>query len=817
MQTEYSPPRAIAERLVGSSELDRVVVTKRKTESPPSYLGRATSRFLPPSLKKQTPTIRLEQQRHSPYPVESQQPAENMAVKQEPREDGSGGDAEQQQPQQQQLQQLQQPPVFETTPNEIKVELEPQRPETTTRVKNEIDSSSSGNQPHEELTTTTTSNSSDLSDNRPQAHVSEQHNESRRPAASRGRRKSRFVLKFHHQALPQEYLDHYEATQAAQEAAALLAASSSPSTPSSSATSPTNMANFPFAAGLGRPRIDEHLALKQFAAMQEAYSSINSNQVPSPTTIVGQQQQRVSPPRRSVISSVTTVHRPATPRYSTSQQRQPQQHPQPRPPMRYADLPYMGEITLENSKPRRGRKPKKADICHLIYKNYGQIVPGTPGLVGGQQQQQQQQQQLEPKLQDPVYQRTDVQNRISSLLEKRLTQEQRQAAAQKLRQQQLQLQLLLQQSEPLNLCLRDVEDASVEVPSDEEEDEPSTPGIVVGESSSSSAGGDEPTIQLPWATRNNHHNNNNSVNNNNDGQFVHPETVAALQSFYQHQQQQQQQRLLLEQRMKLKRAAAPTILQPQAQSTPAAVAAVAAMQMHVQPPPAKRKRSAIFIPPVPPENNNNPATEVSICKFKFTGGDKPSLQEKKSLSVDSGGNFRYYSGTGDKSMRGYEFFPRESLQQVPGGPTPALLKGTNTSPIGTGGITERRIVSAPSSPQDEVAAHRNKRKTRKSLQREKLEQTFKEKGFLIQTQQRDAAEGSTFCKFRRLRKFTRYLYRSWKDHLPDDVRELSAEQARVAAAAAAAAAAAMASNDNINDQMVVDRMPRQVEQPSAAM
>lgn len=56
--------------------------------------------------------------------------------------------------------------------------------------------------------------------------------------------------------------------------------------------------------------------------------------------------------------------------------------------------------------------------------------------------------------------------------------------------------------------------------------------------------------------------------------------------------------------------------------------------------PAKRKRSAIFIPPIPTENTTNPATEVSICKFKFTGGAKPSLQEKKMLSVDSGGNFR---------------------------------------------------------------------------------------------------------------------------------------------------------------------------------
>lgn len=40
----------------------------------------------------------------------------------------------------------------------------------------------------------------------------------------------------------------------------------------------------------------------------------------------------------------------------------------------------------------------------------------------------------------------------------------------------------------------------------------------------------------------------------------------------------------------------------------------------------KRKRSAIFIPPVPAENSTKSATEVSICKFKFTGGAKPSLQ-----------------------------------------------------------------------------------------------------------------------------------------------------------------------------------------------
>ena len=39
------------------------------------------------------------------------------------------------------------------------------------------------------------------------------------------------------------------------------------------------------------------------------------------------------------------------------------------------------------------------------------------------------------------------------------------------------------------------------------------------------------------------------------------------------------------------------------------------------------------------------AHQVSICKFKFTGGAKPSLEEKKMMSVDSGGHFRQDSPT----------------------------------------------------------------------------------------------------------------------------------------------------------------------------
>jgi hypothetical protein len=64
--------------------------------------------------------------------------------------------------------------------------------------------------------------------------------------------------------------------------------------------------------------------------------------------------------------------------------------------------------------------------------------------------------------------------------------------------------------------------------------------------------------------------------------------------------------------------------------------------------------------------------------------------------------------------------------------------------------------------------NRKKKSSNRSIQRAKLEKTFKEKGFLIQTQQLQSAEGATYCKFRQLRKFTRYLFRSWKDYLPTD-------------------------------------------------
>ncbi|CAH0393676.1 unnamed protein product [Bemisia tabaci] len=314
---------------------------------------------------------------------------------------------------------------------------------------------------------------------------------------SRSRRKSRWKLKFHHQALPPEYLDHYEASLSKQtlaNAAAMKAKSASNSSSSSSSSGPM---------GVGGVKM---MSTKKPDSCQ----------------------------------------------------------------VRYTDLPYMGEMTLDNARPRRGRKPKKADICHLIYKNYG-----------------------------------------TTILDE----------------------------EPLNLCLRDLNHSNSTAPSKVHP---------------------QPNPVKPCDIYN--------------GINLSP----GMRNF-------------------------PGFHIPEPQSTGPC-----------------------------PSNN-----EVSMCKFKFTGGPVPILQEKKMLSVDFTGNLKYSLG--------------------------------NSEPFK---CNQNRFVNNVTTPSvNNTSMNINKRKSRKSLAREKLEKTFKEKGFLIQTQQLESDQGATYCKFRQLRKFTRYLFRSWKHHLPGEVMD----------------------------------------------
>lgn len=496
-------------------------------------------------------------------------------------------------------------------------------------------------------------------------------------------------------------------------------------------------------------------------------------------------------------------------------------HTPPGRVVKYQDLPYMGEMTLDNSKPRRGRKPKKADICHLIYKNYGTIFPGTPkSLVDQEPTKKQNKSQKET----PV-QRTNVQNRIiSSLLEKRLTQESQRNKEILKGINRNTPNKVNDQEEPLNLCIRDLNQLKIRllrkhgnvyasdpvvnevksepVSDDDVEfvDEIPSPSLSVKAPDTSPSDAENSVMEPSMKSPDLNTAPGGYVYWPNAGVFIHPTAFQSQLLYY--------QKLAANGSYTLPSPCPEASVTPDVESPPSPelrklvpkhllrlqdkqdenevsvetrLKRVATQSSNT---PMKRKRSAIFIPPIPTENQTNPATEVSICKFKFTGGAKPSLEEKKMLSVDSGGNFRYYSGTGDKSMRGYEFFPRETLQQAGsshGSSTGAFLQASGEKipiiPTTNEGRHGNFLFSPETTlqplPTQEAADRRHKkRKTRKSLQREKLEQTFKEKGFLIQTQQLESAEGATYCKFRQLRKFTRYLFRSWKDYLPGNVREL---------------------------------------------
>ncbi|XP_050080128.1 uncharacterized protein LOC126567851 [Anopheles maculipalpis] len=655
--------------------------------------------------------------------------------------------------------------------------------------------------------------------------------------APRARRKGPLKLRFHHQALPQEYLDHYEATQNN-----LQTKRDNPVPASSNQSKPSSQrqlakANHTTAHTSRKGMMERQAALEREERTNESVRSWLQKilELQKEGVSMAPLKEEIVPP--SQTSPCSVVSDGATSNQNGVQQKR---------IVSYTDLPYMGEITLENSKPRRGRKPKKADICHLIYKNYGTILPGTPsrelGLEKG----------MLPK---------GCSKSVASLLERRLTSsdERKQLCvgdSKPLDALELVASKGRRKEEPLNLCVRDSGGNVLPAPggetfsvssSEEDPDEvfaSSCPTPIITpsdiytdqalaanmklslptlQSSAGSTTETPSTAETPpgctyWSS---------SAN----GLFAHPismyKSASSVPSGEVHSKLPEDH---------LSRDSRPVPPSSSASSPPNSPdAAKANHQLHPllvpkhisqlikhdkqssptstgsaagqrSPPAQKRKRSAIFIPPVPAENSPNPATEVSICKFKFTGGAKPCLQEKKILSVDSGGNFRYYSGTGDKSMRGYEFFPRESLQQssinatsttgaflnasgeriacdlpppslglsndllqipeFPTSPQPCgSLPGDPSSPVPCNGNQPYRMNVANS------AADRRRRKTRRATQRESLEKTFKEKGFLIQTQQLQSAEGATYCKFRQLRKFTRYLFRSWKDYLPGELQQ----------------------------------------------
>ncbi|KAL7734964.1 hypothetical protein ACLKA6_011229 [Drosophila palustris] len=588
-------------------------------------------------------------------------------------------------------------------------------------------------------------------------------------------------LRFHHQALPAEYAAHYEATQGRQ-LSTHLAKTVSPvppvkSTPPPKSPSPSQSHSHENVRSWLRKIAEiQRNAERQQQAQGQAQGSSKESKPSRSTTAV------------KILEPMAEVPSPK------------------RRAIKYADLPYMGEITLDNYKPRRGRKPKKADICHLIYKNYGTIVPATATTTTATRAHQ-----FPVAVSKPSPAGRCVANtgkRLANVAE-----------------------------EPLNLCMRDQSSDRYSISSDDSE-KPSTGTTTECNSPfhrSTPLTEDHMTIS-PYPEE--------------DKARVSAKLLLKPMGLY-YQQIMETCRLGLpvetiekDNQLALKiplpngffatTTTTTTITKTNSSPEPTTAAKRESMEQPIcaetVTPPAmrKRKRSAIFIPPMPADHSSSPSTEVSICKFKFTGGAKPTLQEKKMLSVDAEGNYRYYNGTGDRSMRGYEFISRDQQQQhqqqqqqhgissngsndklyidIPPPSTDLsleLLHIPSESPTSSLLMSSSLVPVAPQSPSSYSNSHSpmrvatphtedyhkriecsdllqrtlaspspaavvtKRRSSRRSKQREKLEKTFKEKGFLIQTQQLQSAEGATYCKFRQLKKFTRYLFRNWKDHIPE--------------------------------------------------
>ena len=156
----------------------------------------------------------------------------------------------------------------------------------------------------------------------------------------------------------------------------------------------------------------------------------------------------------------------------------------------------------------------------------------------------------------------------------------------------------------------------------------------------------------------------------------------------------------------------------------------------------RKKRSAIFLPPEKLADN-----DVCICKFKFVAGHTPRLQEKKILSLDSGGNFRFFPELQNQQKQPQQPEKRkqpvvisplpviqdQAQSQQLAKPIPDLLPIETVCPTWRSSSNTNNALPVPTSAPSSISINHSAGNRRLS-RRQKIEQTFGEKGFLIQTQ-----------------------------------------------------------------------------------
>lgn len=484
-------------------------------------------------------------------------------------------------------------------------------------------------------------------------------------------------LRFHHQALPQEYLQHFEATQnqcfgggtkeisigGAQSGQFKKDRSSTTLSSSSMAATLTTTTSKIIHPSTSIAN-DEHKINESVQTWLQKASEFQDNC----ETLQKDVQNSVEKCSINQAKSGASTEKSVSSRMVT-----------------YNDLPYMGEMTLENSKPRRGRKPKKADICHLIYKNYGTVLPNHKIV-----EQDDTVAPIKKAAAPATTATTTAQSKsVSSLLEKRLMQCKMGKATGDKNQSKP------QGEEPLNLCVRDRYDGDImaiisndgnENEHENQSDSKADVRLLVSDDANSNPLYATnlkmalPNFQTALLDSNTLASNDNRlVTENSDilrqgcnywsnsNMFLHPmalyfqKIANASSNFIQNPHKeaststelpQSQSSNLNATETHLSQMREPNLLIPKKlsqllesddhsnngrpkikssdslllNSTKPAISQKSSVNV-----PPKRKRSAIFIPPLPEESSTNHATEVSICKFKFTGGAKPSLQEKKML------------------------------------------------------------------------------------------------------------------------------------------------------------------------------------------
>ncbi|CAL4078031.1 unnamed protein product, partial [Meganyctiphanes norvegica] len=545
----------------------------------------------------------------------------------------------------------------------------------------------------------------------------------------RGRRRPRpFKLKFHHQALPQEYLDHYEAKLRQEQRQAIAQQPMQSLQPPQSPVTP--MTPTPDSSGCIEPQ-----GLQGGVPRRKGGKNGRSSRGARPITIHEAgggateallrdllmsrphlQQAALHQVALARAQSVPSVMMATGGRYSPAGEDQ---------------LPYMGEMILD-SKPRRGRKPKKQDITHLINKNYGGFGLGPSGMVDAVPAQTPPspsqysnprlaalQAHLQQSLEQEESDREDTYSRHSgysamSAISGDMGSRSRSYTS-LVHSTGMSQESESGQNEPLNLCVRDTplklenDNHSPIRPVTDIKLEPGS-GHIVGEDAHGGLNSPDPAL---WAAANRLNMPPHWLQDyrlkNEDGlssgqstpslcsqsshlpsfsppvfpQFSPPPPLSSphrplssphrLISPHSMASPHSPHRLISPHSMASPQSPHSPSPAPDGSSLPpnhhhhrhvhallkeslqqrleeAARERLTSQDLHRQHSEngrssarggsagARRKRSALFIPPP------DPNTEVSICKFKFTGGPNPMLEEKKMVSVDSGGNLRYFSG-----------------------------------------------------------------------------------------------------------------------------------------------------------------------------